>query len=119
LGDDDGALRRLEVAEAQVTAGQEGLAAPEIWRLRARLLERQGERAAAETGYRQAMARARAQQARSLELRAALDLYDLQVTIGRAEEACVLLAALLKAFTQGLDRPELARARAAIKASSS
>jgi class 3 adenylate cyclase/tetratricopeptide (TPR) repeat protein len=119
LGDDDEALRRLEVAEAQLTAGQEGLAAPEVWRLRGRLLERQGERAAAETNYRQAMARARAQQARSLELRAALDLYDLQVTIGRAEESCALLGGLLKGFTQGLDRPDLARARAALKASSS
>ncbi|MDQ3943557.1 MAG: AAA family ATPase [Actinomycetota bacterium] len=119
LGDDDEALRRLEVAEAQMTAGHEGLLAPDIWRVRGRLLERQGERSAAETNYRQAIERARAQQARSLELRAALDLYDLQVTVGRAEEARDLLAGLLKGFTQGLDRPELARARAAIKASSS
>jgi tetratricopeptide (TPR) repeat protein len=118
LGDDDEALRRLEVAEAQVTAGHEGLMAPDIWRIRARLLERQGERSAAEATYRKAMERAHAQQARSLELRAALDLYDLHVTVGRAEEARALLASLLKGFTQGLDRPELARARAAIKASS-
>jgi tetratricopeptide (TPR) repeat protein len=111
LGDDNEALRRLEVAETE-TARREGLMAPDIWRVRGRLLVRRGERSAAEAAYAQAIERARAQDALSLELRAALDLYDLRAADGRAGEGRALLAALLRRFTQGLDRPEIGRATA-------
>ena len=47
LGDDNEAFRRLEVADAETARG-EGLLAPDIWRVRGRLLTRQGERSAAD-----------------------------------------------------------------------
>jgi tetratricopeptide (TPR) repeat protein len=118
LGDNGEALQRLDVAEAEMNARQEGLLAPDIWRVRGRVLARQGERSASEAAYRQAMERAAAQHALSLELRAGLDLYELQADDGRAEEGRVLLASLLARFTQGLDRPEPARAAAIVQASS-
>jgi tetratricopeptide (TPR) repeat protein len=115
LGDDDEAFRRLEVAEAE-TARQEGLLAPDIWRLRGRLLARQGEHSAAEAAYCQAIERAQAQHALSLELRAALDLYELRAQDGPAHEPRAALTGLLERFTQGLDRPELVRARIIVRA---
>jgi hypothetical protein len=116
LGDDDEAFRRLEVAEAE-TARQEGLLAPDIWRVRGRLLTRRGERSAAEAAYCQAIERARAQRSLSLELRAALDLYELRAEDGRAEEGRALLAGVLARFTQGFDRPEIAGASAIVRGS--
>lgn len=116
LGDDNEAFRRLEVADAETARG-EGLLAPDIWRVRGRLLTRQGERSAAEAAYYQAIERARAQCALSLELRAALDLYELRADDGRSEEGRALLASVLVRFTQGFDRPELASARAIVRAS--
>jgi hypothetical protein len=115
LGHDDEAFRRLEVAEAE-TARQEGLLAPDIWRVRGRLLARQGERSAAEAAYRQAIERARVQHALSLELRAGLDLHELCAQEGRADEGRALLAGVVARFTQGFDRPELARANAIVRA---
>jgi tetratricopeptide (TPR) repeat protein len=116
LGDDDEAFRRLEVAEANTARG-EGLLAPDIWRVRGRLLTRQGERSAAEAAYGQAIERARAQCALSLELRAALDLYELLADDGRSEVGRAQLAGVLARFTQGFDRPELASASAIVRAS--
>jgi class 3 adenylate cyclase/tetratricopeptide (TPR) repeat protein len=116
LGDNDEAFRRLEVAEAEMHARQEGLLGPDIWRVRGRLLVRQGARAAAETAYRQAIERAQAQRALSLELRAALDLYELRADDRRAEQGRNLLAGVLARFTQGFDRPEPARAAAILRA---
>ncbi len=115
LGDDDEAFRRLGMAEAE-TARHEGLLAPDIWRVRGRLLTRQGERSAAEAAYYQALERAQAQRALSLELRAGLDLYELWAQDGRAEEGRALLAGILGRFTQGFDRSELARAIAIVRA---
>ncbi|MGH3784666.1 MAG: hypothetical protein ACRDRO_29650, partial [Pseudonocardiaceae bacterium] len=114
LGDDDEAFRRLGVAETE-SARREGLLAPDIWRVRGRLLARQGKRSAAEAAYCQAIERAQAQHALSLELRAGLDLYELWAQDGRAEEGRALLAGVLARFTQGFDRPELARASAIVR----
>jgi predicted ATPase len=82
------------------------------------VLVRQGERAEAEAAFLQAIDRARAQDALSLELRAALDLYELLAGEGRAEDGRARLAALIGRFTQGLDRPEPARALAIVRAGS-
>jgi class 3 adenylate cyclase/tetratricopeptide (TPR) repeat protein len=117
LGDDGEAFRRLDAAEAEMIARQEGLLGPDTWRVRGRLLARQGECRAAEAAYCLAIERARAQRADSLELRAVLDLYDLLAEEGRAENGRAVLAGLLARFTQGFDRPELARATAIVQAS--
>ncbi|MCA1843183.1 MAG: hypothetical protein LC792_08325, partial [Actinobacteria bacterium] len=115
LGDDDEAFRRLEVAEAEMRARSEAILAPDIWRVRGRLWAREGDRRAAGAAYREAIDRARAQQALSLELRAAIDLSDLEAGNGRAEEAEGLLAGVLQRFTQGLDRPEPVLASALLR----
>jgi tetratricopeptide (TPR) repeat protein len=117
LGDDDEAFRRLDVAQSEMTARREGLLHPDIWRIRGRLLARQGQPAAAETAYRLALQRARAQGAASLELRAALDLYELQAARGDGNDGRRLLARLLEGLTQGLDRPEPALAAAIVQGS--
>jgi tetratricopeptide (TPR) repeat protein len=118
LGDDEEAFLLLDQAEGDMQARQEGLMAPEIWRVRGRLLARRGQCAAAEAAYLQAMKRARGQGALSLELRSAIDLYHLCAGSQRAEEARGVVAGLLRRFTQGLDRPEIARARAIVQSSS-
>ena len=115
LQDDDEAFRRLDVAEAE-TARQEGLLAPDIWRVRGRLFARQSERSTAEAAYCQAIERAQKQHALSLELRAALDLYELRTENEAVHESRAALTALLKRFTQGLDRPEIVRASAIVRA---
>lgn len=106
LGDDDEAFRRLEIAEAEMRARRETILEPDIWRVRGRLWARQGDRRAAAGAYREAMDRARGQQALSLELRAAIDLYELEAGNGRGEDARCRLAGVLQRFSQGLDRPE-------------
>ncbi|HMC80513.1 MAG TPA: transcriptional regulator, partial [Acidimicrobiia bacterium] len=116
MGEDDDAFRRLDVAEAEMMARHEGVLAPDIWRIRGRLLAREGECSAAEASYRMAAVRARGQNALSLELRAALDLYELLAAEGRAEEGRLQLGGVLERFTQGLDRPDLVRAVAIVGA---
>jgi len=115
LGDDDEAFRRLEFAEAEMRERREAVLAPDIWRVRGRLWAQQGDRRAAGAAYREAIALARAQQAVSLELRAAIDLYELEAGNGRAEEAGKLLAGVLQRFTQGLDRAEPVLAAALLR----
>jgi tetratricopeptide (TPR) repeat protein len=113
LGDNEEAFQRLEVAQAE-TVRKEGLLAPDIWRVRGRLLARQ--RSAAEAAYHQAIKWAQAQHALSLELRAGLDLYQLCTQDGRAEQGRALLAGILPRFTQGFDRPEFTCAHAIVQA---
>lgn len=72
-GHADEAHRRLDAAEAEAARG-EGPMAPEIDRIRGRLLARAGDAAGAETRYRAAIDRARGQHAPLLEQRAADDL---------------------------------------------
>jgi tetratricopeptide (TPR) repeat protein len=117
LGQDEQALRRLQVAEAEMRSRQEGLCAPEIWRIRAGVLARREEWGAAEATYREALARAGGQGALSLELRAALDLYDLQLRQERPEEALSVLIDLSRRFQQGTDGIEQARAAEIVRTS--
>ena len=69
-------------------------------------------RAAAERLYRAAIEVARGQQARSLELRAAVSLARLWREEGRREAARDLLAPVYGWFTEGLDTPDLVEAKA-------
>jgi class 3 adenylate cyclase/tetratricopeptide (TPR) repeat protein len=110
MGDDDEALRQLEIAEAGVENRGEGLYAPEIWRIRGRLAARAGEPEVAEPLYLEAIERARAQGARVLELRASLDLYDLFERVGQAREGSAHVVAALDGVTQGRATTEVARA---------
>ncbi len=71
-----------------------------------------GSRAEAEASYNQAIAVARRQQAKSLELRAATSLARLWHDQGRSGEARDLLAPVYDWFTEGFDTADLKDAKA-------
>ena len=83
LGDDDEAWRLLEAAQREADSRGERMWEPEIDRVRAGLLVRRGDPVAAEASLRRALAKARGQKARPLELRAEHDLRDLLAASGR------------------------------------
>jgi predicted ATPase len=72
--------------------------------------------AAAEACFQQALAVARRQQARSLELRVALSLSRLWQQQGKRADACALLAPVYGWFTEGFDPADLQEARALLVA---
>jgi predicted ATPase len=97
----------------------------ELYRLQGELLlaqESQGQRsigpsqADAESGLQQALAIARRQQAKSLELRAAMSLARLWQRQGKCVEARELLAPIYGWFTEGFDTADLQEARALLGA---
>jgi predicted ATPase/predicted Ser/Thr protein kinase len=115
LGRPDAALAALDEAERAGRANGEGLAEPEVYRLRGELL---ADRAAvpAEEALRAAVAAARTQQALSLELRAAVSLGRALAGWGRGEEARAFLS-VATARTAGLrDTPEMHAALAVLRA---
>jgi len=71
-----------------------------------------GRKHEAEAYYREALAVARRQQARSLELRAATSLAELWRDRGKRAEAQDLLAPVYAWFTEGFDTPDLKEAKA-------
>jgi class 3 adenylate cyclase/tetratricopeptide (TPR) repeat protein len=81
-------------------------------RVRARLQLSLGDSVAAEDSLRQAIATARRQQAKFLELLAATDLARLWSAQGKRAEARDLLAPVHGWFTEGLDTPFLREAKA-------
>jgi predicted ATPase len=70
----------------------------------------------AETCFQQALAVARCQQAKSLELRAAISLSQLWQRQGRWDDARKLLAPIYGWFTEGFDTADLQEAQALLKA---
>jgi hypothetical protein len=72
--------------------------------------------AEAENCFRQALDVARYQQAKSLELRAAMSLSRLWRMQGKQVEARELLAEVYYWFTEGFDTPDLQEARALLEA---
>jgi predicted ATPase len=72
--------------------------------------------AEAETCFQQALATARRQQAKSLELRAAtMSLSRLWQQQGKWHEACELLAPVYGWFTEGFDTADLQEAKALLE----
>jgi predicted ATPase len=70
----------------------------------------------AELCFRHALDMARGQQARSLELRAGTSLAHLWKSRGRRAEARNLLAPIYGWFTEGLDTPDLRKAKTLLDA---
>jgi predicted ATPase len=68
-----------------------------------------------ETCFRQALAIARRQQAKSWELRAAMSLAGLWQQQGKRAEAHQLLAETYNWFTEGFDTPDLQEAKALLE----
>jgi predicted ATPase len=106
-------LQALEEARVLTEATGERFAEAEICRLRGEFLRQEGPAGAAdaETCFREALAVARQQQAKSLELRAATSWAHLLHDQGRAEEGRGVLAEVYGWFTEGWDTPDLRRAR--------
>lgn len=84
----------------------------DIHRLKGEILATESGPAAAEACYLQALAIAREQQAKSLELRAATSLAGLWAGQDEAAKARDLLAPVYDWFTEGFDTPDLKEAKA-------
>ena len=90
----------------------------ELYRLKGESLLQQtaGNGDEAETCFRQALDIARRQQAKSLELRAAMSLGRLWQRQGKCEAARELLAPIYGWFTEGFDTADLQEAKGLLKA---
>jgi hypothetical protein len=102
------------VAEALAAADATGERAvdAELYRLRAQLQRMQGRDSEAEADLHRALDVARSQEARWLELRAALSMSRLWRDQGKQGEAHRMLADIYGRFTEGFDTPVLQEAKA-------
>ncbi|MBI3328338.1 MAG: hypothetical protein HYZ81_16745, partial [Nitrospinae bacterium] len=113
-------LRVLAEALALVNAGGERRHEAELYRLKGELLLQSGGRGSehhteAEACFHQALDVARRQEAKSLELRAAMSLSRLWQQQGKQAEARALLAPIYDWFTGGFDTADLREARALLE----
>lgn len=106
-------LHLLDDALDAVEASGERWSEAEIYRLKGELLRMQGADACeVESHFLHALAIARQQEAKSLELRAAMSLCRLWQQQGRPQEAHTLLAGIYGWFTEGFSSHDLVEARA-------
>jgi predicted ATPase len=110
-------LRVLEEALEAVQTKEENLYESEVYRLKGELLLQQSaaQQGEAEGHMQQALAVARHQQAKSLELRAATSLARLWQQQGKRQEAYDLLAPIYGWFTEGFDTADLQDAKALLE----
>ena len=127
LGQPEGGLAALEEALTLMQQTGERYYEAELHRQRGELLLLRAKRRAtrprssqeqheAETCFQHALDVARQQQAKSLELRAAMSLSRLWQRQGKRQEAYDLLAPIYGWFTEGLDTADLQEARAMLGA---
>jgi class 3 adenylate cyclase/predicted ATPase len=111
-------LAALEEAITEVDRRGEIWSQAELYRLQGSLimLLPAPDPASAETCFLRAIDIARQQEARSLELRAAVSLGRLWQQQGKAEEARALLEPVYEWFTEGFETPDLQEARALLAA---
>jgi TOMM system kinase/cyclase fusion protein len=113
----DEGLAILEEALALVDQSEDRYWEAEIHRLKGEwLLARSAEHTDAETCFHQALDVARRQQAKSLELRAAMSLARLWQRQGKRAAAHALLAPIYGWFTEGFDTADLQEAKALLEA---
>ena len=114
LGHTADGLQALDEAHTMVEQQEERWWEAEIYRLRGVLLLRQTgtSQAEAETWLQRALDVARRQEAKSLELRAAMSLVRLWQQQGKRTGAYNLLAPIYGWFTEGFDTADLQEARA-------
>jgi predicted ATPase len=118
LGRTADGLQALGEAHTLVEQQEERWWEAEVCRLRGVLLLRQlgTSQAEAETCFRQALDIARRQEAKSLELRAAMSLARLWQQQGKHAEAHELLAPVYSWFTEGFDTADLQEAKMLLEA---
>ena len=107
----DEGLRSVEEGLACAERTAEGGYVSELHRVRGELLRRAGDHRAAEEQMRLALNRARRQQTRSLELRAATGLASLLADSARAAEGRAELLSVYEWFTEGRSSRDLIAAR--------
>jgi predicted ATPase len=112
LGQPVEGLNCLAEAAQIIETTEERNSEAELHRLRGDLLNATGDPSAAEQNYYQALAVARSQSAKLLELRASTSLARLWCKQGKRGEARDLLAPIYNWFTEGLDTPFLEEAKA-------
>jgi predicted ATPase len=111
-------LQALDEALALVDQNGERYWEAELYRRKGELLLQSrgwGAEQGAEICLQQALAVAHRQQAKALELRAALSLSRLWQQQGKREEACALLAPIYGWFTEGFDTADLQEAKALLE----
>src|SRR5262249_7227759 len=126
LGEPSTGLQRLMAVLADLPPDGDRYRQAELLRLRADLLLQVAgwgpearpypQMETVETCFHQALAVARRQQAKSLELRAAMSLSRLWQQQGKHAEAYALLAPVYGWFTEGFDTVDLQEARALLEA---
>jgi len=118
LGHPEDGLQALAEAHTLVEQQEERWWEAEIYRLRGVLLLRQPRtpQAEAETWLQRDLDVAHRQEAKSLELRAAMSLSRLWQQQGKRAEAYERLAPLYAWFTEGFDTADLQEARALLEA---
>jgi predicted ATPase len=116
LGHPEDGLQALTEAHILIEQHEERYWEAEIHRLRGVLLLRQAPPAEAEAWLQRALDIARRQEAKSLELRAAMSLARLWQEQGKRAEAYELLAPIYGWFTEGFDTADLQEARALLEA---
>jgi class 3 adenylate cyclase/predicted ATPase len=118
LGHTEEGLQALAEAHTLVEQHEERWWEAEIYRLRGVLLLRQPgtPQAEAETWLQRALDVARRQEAKSLELRAAMSLSRLWQQQGKQAEARELLASVYGWFTEGFDTKDLQEAKVLLEA---
>lgn len=114
-GQVDAGLARVSEGLAAVSESDERCKEAELYRLRTELLRRRGDETEAEADLHQALAVARAQQAKMWEPRAALSLCRLWRDQGKRDEARRMLAEIYGWFTEGFDTPDLIEAKALLE----
>jgi class 3 adenylate cyclase/predicted ATPase len=112
------AIRTLDRGTNEIRSASARFQEAEVIRMRGEVLLAQSRTSIpeAEAIFRQALAVAARQSARSLELRAAVSLARLLAESSRKAEAHNLLAPVFAAFTEGFARPDLQEARALLSA---
>lgn len=114
LGRYPAAARQIEQSIAHIEGGEERSHFAEVLRLRGWLYGLEGDRDNAERLLRRAIDVARAQEARSWELRATMTLAELLASRGAADEGLAMLEPVYAWFTEGFDTHDLKKARALI-----
>jgi predicted ATPase len=112
IGDFDAALRSIETAIVEQDG--EHFWDSEAHRIRANIILKRNpaDCATAEASLQTAISTARRQHARSLEVRAALDLSKMLHAVGRNADAHAVLAPALEGFSPTPEMPEIAEAQA-------
>ncbi len=113
MGRDDAGMACLDPAWAVLDLAGDSVDAAELYRMRGECLLGMPapEPSLAEASFQQALEIARAQEAKLLELRAAMSLGRLWQQQGRRDTARALLERVYRRFTEGLDTPLLQEAR--------